>query len=145
MVMKDRACNVRAYNFSDYFKPKGQSRHIGEETGAFNSEGVSRLDCACSPNENYMSCRYVKAVNGEIIAFVQVISIDGGKSATIANAATRDKHKLQGHAKSLLAKAREDFTSVEHSNDLSVEGKAFAAADKHKKPVIVQFPAFLRM
>lgn len=119
---------VLTQDFTDYFNLKGESQSIGAETGRFKKDGISKLDAQFTPNENFISRRYVKAEDGEIISFVQVTSTDGGKTATIANAATKDEHKRQGHASDLLAEARKDFESVEHSEDLSEEGAAFAAA-----------------
>lgn len=120
---------MNKFPFFDYLEPRGQSLSIGAENGAYIKDGVSKFDVISTPSERFISRRYVKSVDGCIISVVQVVSTDSGKTARIANAATLPEYRRMGHASDLLAAARTDFDSVEHSEDLSSDGLQFALND----------------
>jgi hypothetical protein len=116
-------------DFADFLLPQNESLSIGQESGTFNDEGLSVFEAVNTPSDQFVSRRYVKAEDGEIVGTVQVTSTDGGKTATIANAVTKEGRQKEGIGTELLARAREDFESVKHSEDLSEAGKAFASSD----------------
>lgn len=105
----------------DLLAPVGQSKLIGQEKGKQKPEGVSRLD---SP---YGSTRYVYSEGGKAVSVLQVMRMPDGK-ARIANVYTVPEARRKGIASKLMEQARKDFKEVAHSDDLSVDGAAWANA-----------------
>ena len=103
----------------DLLSDPGKAVNIGQEKGKKVKNGTSKLT---SP---YGSTRYVEYVNGEPVSALQVMSMDG-KRAKIANIFTVESEQKKGIASRLLKRARKDFDSIEHSDDLTNEGARFA-------------------
>ena len=107
-------------DLSAYLSARGSVPGIGPESGPRRPprDGVARYE---SPHG---SVRYVNYENGAATSVLQVVTRDG-KSATIANVYTDPGHRGAGVASALLARARQDFDTVEHSTMLSPAGAAW--------------------
>jgi predicted GNAT family acetyltransferase len=103
----------------DLLSNAGESVNIGAEKGRAKKNGISKFT---SP---YGSTRYVEYENGVAVSAMQLMSMDG-KKAKIANVFTLPEKQKQGKASKLMQKARNDFDKVEHSEDLTKQGAAFA-------------------
>ena len=103
-----------------YLGDPGTIPGIGTERGKKPANGIGRFR---SPHG---SVRYVMYERGDPLAALQVVTRDG-KQATIANVYTVSARRREGLAAALLAKARQDFSQVEHAEDmhLSSEGRAW--------------------
>lgn len=73
------------------------------------------------------STRYLASIDGNPVSVLQVVSRDG-VAASVANVFTARNHRMVGLARMLLDTARSDFARVVHSDMLSEDGRAFAAA-----------------
>ena len=117
-------------NFVDLLAEPGESQLVGPEAVVEDSGGIQVLDSstpAPTGAEGSVSRRYVKRVDGVPVAVLQVNSTDG-QNAVITQTFTHADQRRQGHARELLERARQDFERVDHSDDLSVDGRAFAEA-----------------
>ena len=100
---------------------------IGEEKGKKVDNGISKYT---SENGSY---RYVKYLDGIPLAVLQIVSRDG-IHGQVANVYTVPKSRRKGFSKKLLSRAQEDFTTIGHSNFLSISGKGFKQyAESHKQ------------
>ena len=104
--------------------PPGETAQIGDEKGRAPRPGENAI---LRYRTDHGSYRYVKVVDGQIIAGLQVMSRDilRGKEpaiAKIANVYTHPDFRRQGHAADLLAKAKTFFDKVLHSKDLTSIG-----------------------
>lgn len=102
---------------------KGKVTQIGNESGKFNTNGVSLFQ---SPFGSY---RYVMSIDGNIVSALQIMSRDG-KVGKIANAFTHKDYRRKGYGKQLFNYAKKKFNKIEHSDDLSDIGKLFAKGTK---------------
>ena len=105
----------------DLLSPVGKSKIIGAEKKLKSVDGVERFD---SP---YGSTRYVILENGKPVSSLQVMRGDNGK-ARIANVFTEESARRKGLASKLMERAKKDFKAIEHSDDLSPSGAAWANA-----------------
>lgn len=105
----------------DLLAPVGKSKLIGTEKGKQKDDGVSRFD------NDFGSTRYIFSEGGKPVSVLQVMrTSDGG--ARIANVYTSPEARRKGYASRLMDQARKDFKKVIHSDDLSVDGAAWANA-----------------
>lgn len=115
-----------AASMANLLGPRGQVPQIGKETGHQEANGVS---CYCSAEG---SIRYVYAENGTPLAALQLVrEVTRGKRrlhATIANVYTEASFRRRGLATKLLACALQDLALVRHSEHLTEDGAAWAAA-----------------
>lgn len=102
----------------DLLAPRGMSRSIGQESGRAAPDGIAKFT---SP---FGSTRYVYSKAGKPLAVVQVMSSDG-KSGRVVNAYTDASARRQGLGAALVAQARQDFKTLDFSDDLSPDGAAF--------------------
>jgi predicted GNAT family acetyltransferase len=131
MVMKKLLTEWRKYlregdegDLEFLLLPPGETAQIGDEKGRAPRPGENAI---LRYRTDHGSYRYVKVVDGQIIAGLQVMSRDlwRGKEpaiATIANVYTHPDFRRQGHAADLLAKAKQSFDKVLHSKDLTSTG-----------------------
>lgn len=105
-------------DLSMYLGPKGKVPGIGPERGPARvpQQGIVRFR---SPHG---SSRYLAFRGGEPVSVLQIVSFDG-EHAQIANVYTVPEFRRRGLAEQLLARARKDFASVEHSKHLSESGR----------------------
>jgi len=101
--------------------PPGATAEIGPEKGRSVTDGIAKY---VSPHGSY---RYVLYISGQAVSALQVMSRDK-KSAQVANVFTAPEFRRQGQAAKLLARARKDFRTVNHSRNLSEEGRAWSQA-----------------
>ena len=101
--------------------PKGHHPGIGQESGRLTPNGIAKFT---SPHG---STRYLLYEAGVPIAGLQVVSRDKQR-AQIANVFTAPSRRREGLALKLLQKAKRDFETVTHSDDLSIEGQPWAEA-----------------
>jgi len=119
--------------YSDLMKPKGESESIGREAGKFNERGISKFT---SPHGSY---RYVKAIDGNIIGVLQIVSHDR-KNGIIANVFVKSEHRRHGVASELLERAKKDFEKINHSSDLSDMGKSWRQSLKENYETAIPYP-----
>lgn len=99
--------------------PRGAVRAIGPEDGPEPpAHGIARYR---SPHG---STRYVYYVDGAPVSALQVTSRDR-RHARVANVWTAPHARRRGYATLLLQRARRDFKTVEHSDDLSPDARAW--------------------
>ena len=103
----------------DLLKPKGQAASIGFEKGAVKKDGIAKFT---SPNG---STRYVMMDGGEPVSALQIMSRDG-KDGVISNVFTLPSNQKKGLASKLMSKAKKDFKSIKHSDELTEQGARFA-------------------
>jgi len=103
----------------DLLKPKGQTANIGFEKGAVKKDGIAKFT---SPNG---STRYVMMDGGEPVSALQIMSRDG-KDGVISNVFTLPSNQKKGFASKLMSKAKKDFKSIKHSDELTEQGARFA-------------------
>ena len=103
----------------DLLKPKGQTANIGFEKGAVKKDGIAKFT---SPNG---STRYVMMDGGEPVSALQIMSRDG-KDGVISNVFTLPSNQKKGLASKLMSKAKKDFKSIKHSDELTEQGARFA-------------------
>tara|TARA_R110000772_G_scaffold258908_1_gene376308 strand:+ start:1 stop:1464 length:1464 start_codon:yes stop_codon:yes gene_type:complete len=103
----------------DLLKPKGQAANIGFEKGAVKKDGIAKFT---SPNG---STRYVMMDGGEPVSALQIMSRDG-KDGVISNVFTLPSNQKRGLASKLMSKAKKDFKSIKHSDELTEQGARFA-------------------
>ena len=103
----------------DLLKPKGQAANIGFEKGAVKKDGIAKFT---SPNG---STRYVMMDGGEPVSALQIMSRDG-KDGVISNVFTLPSNQKKGLASKLMGKAKKDFKSIKHSDELTEQGARFA-------------------
>ena len=101
--------------------PPGQCPYVGPEKGRWRKDGVVRLD------DPHGSVRYLWMVTGAPRAVLQVVKLSDG-TARICNVFTVKDHRREGLARKLLRRAERDFGVVEHSDDLSEQGRAWKQA-----------------
>lgn len=105
----------------DLLADVGASKCIGQEEGVLVPNGVSRLSSGCG------SFRYLYCENGERLAVLQVMSIDGVHGVA-TNVFTLPSVRRRGVARLLMAKAREDFGCFSYSEDVTSDGAALLNA-----------------
>ena len=103
----------------DLLKPKGQAANIGFEMGSVKKNGIAKFT---SPNG---STRYVMMDGGEPVSALQIMSRDG-KDGVISNVFTLPSNQKKGLASKLMSKAKKDFKSIKHSDELTEQGARFA-------------------
>jgi GNAT superfamily N-acetyltransferase len=103
-----------------YLGDPGSVPGIGPERGKKPTSGVARYK---SPHG---SVRYVWYEHGQPLAALQVVTRDG-RHAKVANVYTVPARRREGLAAALLAKARRDFKTVAHADEimLSSMGRAW--------------------
>jgi len=109
-------------DLSYLLRPRGEIRAIGHEDGPEAPEnGIARYR---SPEG---SVRYVMYKDGRAVSALQIMTRDGHtlRTGRIANVWTAPDDRRHGHASALLVQARRDFKTVEHSDDLSPDAKAW--------------------
>lgn len=100
--------------------PPGETGRVGPERGKPVANGVAKFT---SPHGSY---RYVWYENGVAVAGIQVMSRDR-RNAVIAFVYTAPEQRRKGLAAKLLARARQDFKTIEHSDHLTDLGRAWRA------------------
>lgn len=113
--------------------PRGESPMIGREVGRDVRDGVSlffQSRRTFNPNYPYPkggSYRFVRCVNGKIVAGLQVMSLSGEKGI-VANVYCHPDWRRKGHATELLVAAKEVFETIEFDDDQSPDGQAWVSA-----------------
>lgn len=115
-------------------QPPGESPCIGNENGDLMENGISVLYHKTGAG-GAGSYRFVMAVEGEIVAGLQVMS-RGGVSGTIANLFVAPDHRRAGHATALYEAAAKMFPELTVSDDLSDDGRAFMSAVSGLSPAL---------
>jgi ribosomal protein S18 acetylase RimI-like enzyme len=112
--------------------PRGMCPTIGREIGRNAQDGVALFFQSIRTfNRNAShpkggSYRFVRVVDGEIVAGLQVMSRTG-KDGTVANVYCHPEWRRRGLATELLDAARNTFESLEFSTDRSNDGEAWVA------------------
>lgn len=110
--------------------PRGMCPTIGDEVGKSVLDGVTlffqsvRTFNRNSPNPKGGSYRFVRFVDGKIVAGLQVMSRTG-EVGTVANVYCHPDWRRKGMATELLEEARRTFDALEFSEDRSADGKAW--------------------
>ena len=114
----------------DLLAPAGKSAAIGQEKGEIKPNGISRLVSA------YGSTRYVFSENGKPLSVLQIMSRDG-EHGVIANVYTVPEARRRHLAFALITMAKRDFKTIEHNDDLTHDGAAWASAvEEGREPEI---------
>lgn len=114
---------------NDWLAPMGESYAVGGESLLFDEGDVQAYESDYQ-SATSRSIRYVKRdAEGNIIGALQIHTKGPrSKKATISNVYVRTDSRRQKVAANLLKRARQDF-NVQHSKDLTNDGRAFARAD----------------
>lgn len=100
---------------------------VGRESGRLRRDGVSRHD------DPHGSTRYLYSAEGQIVSGLQVVSRDG-RTAVVANVYTRPDYRNLGLASRLLARARRDFSRVDHAEESHLSSAGVAWRDAVEGP-----------
>ncbi|MBY3158351.1 GNAT family N-acetyltransferase [Rhizobium laguerreae] len=113
--------------------PRGESPMIGKEVGKEVRDGVAlffqsrRTFNPAYPYAKGGSYRFVRFVDGQIVAGLQVMSLSG-QQGIVANVYCHPDWRRKGHATELLGVAREVFEAIAFDDDRSTDGEAWVAA-----------------
>jgi GNAT superfamily N-acetyltransferase len=119
--------------------PRGESPMIGDEVGKNVRDGVTLFFQSIRtfnrnwPHPKGGSYRFVRFVDGEIVAGLQVMSRTG-ESGTVANAYCHPDWRRKGMATELLEAATHAFDELELSEDRSLDGQAWVSSFKEDAP-----------
>lgn len=111
---------------------------IGKEVGKEVRDGVAlffQSRRTFNPNYPYAkggSYRFVRFVDGQIVAGLQVMSLSG-RDGIVANVYCHPEWRRKGYATELLEAAREVFEAIEFDDDRSNDGQAWVAAQSVPK------------
>ena len=120
----------------DRLAPPGRSSAIGPEKGRLKPDGVSKL---VSPHG---SVRYLYAEGGEVLAGLQVVTLDGvtGEATSVY---TLPKARRRGIAEILARAAKKDFKSLGFSEHRTEAGSKWVAAVQGRENPVTTPPVFL--
>jgi hypothetical protein len=122
--------------------PRSQCPSIGKEVGKNIHDGITvffQSICLYQPNSPYPkggSYRFIRVIDGEIVAGMQVMS-ETGRDGTVANVYCAENWRRHGFATELFLNAQTLLGDIEVSSDLSEDGRAWMTSlDIQARPEI---------
>lgn len=111
----------KSYGFETILNPRSQCPYTGKETVKILDNNVKLY-----ADEENGSYRFVMYKKGRSISALQLMKRPDKDIVVVANVLTVKQHRRKGYAKIVWNEAKKLFPIIQHSSNLSEDGKIFA-------------------